>query len=150
MEDIDLWLAINDQNIAKVNRPELDFFEYFNPSNGYAMALHDWTNNINSVEATHNIERASVGPADFSKMNTFGILWIPQSQSGDTGLVRRYFNGKHIATADVTYSSTAISPQASKGFPGVFSDLDTSTGYVLQIGSGHGWAIHVDYVRVWQ
>ncbi len=28
--------------------------------------------------------------------------------------------------------------------------LTASAGFVLQIGSGHGWPIHVDYVRVWQ
>jgi hypothetical protein len=150
MEDIDLWLAINDRNAAIGNRPELDFFEYFNPSHGYAMALHDWTNNMDSIEASRSLERANLGPADFSKMNTFATLWVPQSRNRGTGLVQRYFNGKHISAANVTYSSTTTSPQASKGFPGVFSDLDTSAGYVLQIGSGHGWTIHVDSVRVWQ
>jgi hypothetical protein len=83
-------------------------------------------------------------------MNTFGTLWVPQRKNGGTGIVQRYFNGKHIPAADVTYSSTTSSSQASGGFPGVFSDMDTSAGFVLQIGSGHGWAIHVDFVRVWQ
>lgn len=150
IEDINLWLAISDRNTARVNKPELDFFEYFSSSDRYGMDMHDWTNNRNSAGLIPSVANASLGSPAFSRMNTFGTLWVPQRKNGGTGIVQRYFNGKHISAADVTYSSTTSSPQASGGFPGVFSDLDTSAGFVLQIGSGHGWAIHVDYVRVWQ
>jgi hypothetical protein len=150
IEDIDLWLAINDRDSARDNKPELDFFEYFSRSIGYGMDMHDWTNNIHSAGLIPSIANASFGSPVFQRMNTFGTLWVPQRKNGGTGIVHRYFNGKHIAAANVNYSSTTTSPQAAMGFPGVFSDMDTSAGFVLQIGSGHGWAIHVDYVRVWQ
>ena len=150
IEDIDLWLAINDRNPAIGNKPELDFFEYFSRSIGYGMDMHDWTNNVHSAGLISSVVNASLGSPGFQKMNTFGTLWVPQGKNSGRGIVRRYFNGKHIAAADVTYSSTTASPQATGGFPGVFSDMDTSSGFVLQIGSGHGWRIHVDYVRVWQ
>jgi hypothetical protein len=150
IEDIDLWLSINDRNTTRVNKPELDFFEYFSNSVGYGMDMHDWTNNRNSAGLIPSIANASFGSPAFRRMNTFGTLWVPQRKNGGTGIVQRYFNGKHISGADVTYSSTTTSSQATGGFPGVFSDMDASAGFVLQIGSGHGWAIHVDYVRVWQ
>ena len=150
IEDIDLWLAINDRNATGGNKPELDFFEYFSRSVGYGMDMHDWTDNIHSAGLIPNVADASLGSPAFQRMNTFGTLWVPQRKNGGTGIVQRYFNGKHISGADVTYSSTTTSPQATRGFPGVFSDMDTSSGFVLQIGSGHGWPVHVDYVRVWQ
>jgi hypothetical protein len=150
IEDINLWLAINDRDTAPVNKPELDFFEYFSRPDGYGMDMHDWTNNRNSAGLIPSVANASLGSPAFQRMNTFGTLWVPQRKNGGAGMVQRYFNGKHISAADVTYSSTTTSPQATRGFPGVFSDMDTSAGFVLQIGSGHGWAIHVDYVRVWQ
>ncbi len=150
IEDINLWLAINDRDSARGNKPELDFFEYFSSADRYGMDMHDWTNNRNSAGLIPSVANASLGSPAFSRMNTFGTLWVPPRKNGGTGRVQRYFNGKHISAADVTYSSTTTSPQARGGFPGVFSDLDTSAGFVLQIGSGHGWAIHVDYVRVWQ
>ncbi len=114
------------------------------------MDMHDWTNNIHSAGLIPSVANSTFGSPAFQKMNTFGTLWVPQRKNGGTGIVQRYFNGKHISAADVVYSSTTTSPQATGGFPGVFSDMDTSAGFVLQIGSGHGWPIHVDYVRVWQ
>ncbi len=150
MEDIDLWLAINDRNSVRENKPEIDFFEYYSRAIGYDMDMHDWTSNIKSEGLIPGTANVNLGTPAFNRMNTFGTLWVPQRENHGVGLVRRYFNGRHIPAADVTYSSTTISAQAAGGFPGVFSDMDASAGFVLQIGSGHGWPIHVDYVRVWQ
>ncbi len=102
IEDIDLWLAINDRNTTLGNKPELDFFEYFSRSVGYGMDLHDWTNNRNSAALILRIANASLGSPAFQRMNTFGTLWVRQSKNGGTGIVQRYFNGKHISDADLT------------------------------------------------
>lgn len=150
MEDIDLWLAINDGNRVRENKPEVDFIEYYGRAIGFDMDMHDWTSNINSAGLLPGVANVNLGSPAFQKMNVFGALWVPQRKNHGMGLIRRYFNGRHLPAADVTYSSATISKQAKRGFPGVFSDLDTSAGFVLQIGSGHGWPIHVDYVRVWQ
>ena len=120
IEDIDLWLAINDRNPAIGNKPELDFFEYFSRSIGYGMDMHDWTNNVHSAGLISSVVNASLGSPGFQKMNTFGTLWVPQGKNSGTGIVRRYFNGKHIAAADVTYSSTTTSPRPQEGFPVCF------------------------------
>lgn len=150
IEDINLWLSINDGVAAGRNLAELDFFEGFGGSgqSNTAFEVHDWTDNIHSVQLNNG--QPNLGSPNFNNMNTFGTLWVPQSKNGGTGLVQRFFNGTHLTSADVTYSSSTTSPEADGGFTGVFSDLDTSVGYALQIGSGHNWPINIDYVMVWQ
>ncbi len=151
MEDIDLWLAINDRNTARVNRAELDGLEVFGPASNYAMEVHDWRNNIDSVELLNNVAFASFGSPNFSAQNVYGTRCVSQAKNHGIGTVDRYFNNKEISAAHVDYSASATSAQAGPGaFPGVFSDLDTSAGFVLQVGSGHNWPVYVDWIKVWQ
>ena len=150
MEDWALSLAINDQNTASVNRPELDFFEYFGNFGlgaAYGFGLHDWTDNIHNVSTIGSAYDPTLAPDSWAGMHTYGTRWRTQAQNGGTGLIERYFDGVHIAAADVTYSSSITSPDAGTGaFTGVFSDLDTSVGFAIQFGTGPSWPIYVDYV----
>lgn len=151
MIDIQLGLAINDNTNAGFTfpLPELDFMENHDPTH-FWWATNDWTSHTALATNTNANQISNMGSPDFASMNTYGTLWLKQSQNSGAGLIQRYFNGQHLAGADVTYSSSTTSPQASGGFTGVYSDYDTSAGYNLEIGSGHNWPIYVDYVQVWQ
>lgn len=153
MQDAIQGLHINDQNTAPTRAPELDFFEYFgyNPLTDHysvAMTTHEWTDNINAAGASQPL---NLRPTSWADYHTYGCLWLTQAQNGGTGLIKRYFDGTHIASADLTYSSSITSPECNTScYPGVFASFDTSAGFSLQVGSGHNWTMNVDYIGVWQ
>lgn len=109
----------------------------------------DWS----SLSAVVSNTNSSLGvPVLDKKFHTYGVLWVPQARNGGTGLIKRYVDGVHIAGGDVEYSSSTISAQAGVGATtGWLSGLDVSTrGFTVQLQTGEGWPIYVDYVQIWQ
>lgn len=153
MQDAIQGLHINDQNTSPTKAGEVDFFEFFgyNPNTDHyftGMITHEWTDNINAASGTGHF---TLAPDSWTGMHTYGCLWLTQTQNGGTGIIKRYFDGAYVTGGDLTYTSAGTSPECNQNcYTGVFSSLDTSAGFSLQIGSGHNWTMNVDYVGVWQ
>lgn len=99
-----------------------------------------------------NINLSGIPNLSDFKMHTYGVLWVPQSKNGGTGIIQRWIDGVHYTSGDVSYSSSTISAQAAaNATTGWMSGLDTSvSGFTLNLDTGANWPIYVDYVQVWQ
>lgn len=124
------------------------------------MYIHEWTisgggstitdvqcNCGNTSQASPPISHNSLGVSQ-----TYGVLWVPSSQNGGTGIIRRYFNNSEIISARQDYSPTGMpNPAPGNAAPanGQFSAMD-SQNFVLIIGTSSTIPITISSVRVWQ
>jgi hypothetical protein len=132
--------------------PEMDIFEANTPKNesysgDFWGTLHQWQNSSTiNYQSSNNRQSTNV---DWSQWHTVASLWVQ-------GQVTWYLDGVPLMTQQ--YSSQAPpSPLANttNGInptpAGVFNILDTQNpGMELILGSGSGWPLKVDWVRVWQ
>lgn len=134
---------------------EVDVMEIFYDGSGSPfIPMNDWTwynNNGNYGSSYINNTNTNSGltPGD-GNMHKYGMLWVPQSKNGGTGLIKRYFDGVEVSACAVTYTSSGISPQENGSVVGWMSCLENMSGLGLQIGPGlSGAPMYVDYVGVW-
>ena len=140
---------------------ELDVFEAYPASTGTVstlMSLHEW--NIPSGQSRDSTNNSVVLPGnptlDLTHFHRYGALWIPMSKNGGTGLLKRYFDGVHIPSADLSYTATTDSTPTSTGAnppspTGAFSVLDDADGMCLLLGVVDSTnPAYFDWVRVIQ
>ena len=128
---------------------EIDVFEAI-PTGSDGMVriqstLHDWAaNNKNPVVIT-SITGQPVG------FHIYGLLWVPASKNGSTGLIEMYYDGTLVASTVTNYSSSAGAiPSFEPSNPnGVFSIVD-SQHFPLILGCGTNWPMNIDWVKVYQ
>jgi hypothetical protein len=155
------WMFDNNLTLALANSVafpsngyvELDFMEGFYSGSGNPnLVMTDWSWYSFSSQCENSNTSPNVGgsAANDGNFHTYGCLWVPQAKNSGTGIIQRYFDGTHQANCDISYSSTTSPPQAGCIHTGWLSALDTNTaGFGIQLASGQGWPISVDYVAVW-
>lgn len=148
MIDQQVFLNVINSLSFSSNYAEIDFFEY---EGGASYTDWDWYSAATQYKNTNTSIAGTPNIADGSYHKIGGLL-VPQAKNSGTGLIERYIDGVAYSSSIVNYSATTVSPQAQVGAPtGWMAALDHSTlGFNLQIGSGGGWPINVDYVMVWQ
>jgi beta-glucanase (GH16 family) len=130
---------------------ELDFHEYYDSAaqsrtygNRLTGTVHDWRGGHDWRNTDGNQYGAYLGnPAVW---HTYGCLWQP-------GKITWYLDG--AAQHSIRYSSGAA-PSPNNVTSGYvmpsntfqIADLDTE-GVALALGTGNGYPMHVDWVRVW-
>ncbi len=129
---------------------EIDFFEaYHSPGqrspHDFVGTLHDWIGHWpdpNEDFGSYGNHIASLGEVDFSSWHTYGCLWKP-------GEISWYFDDTLVLRQQ--YSPTGYPVPNPRGNPvGTFSSFDTQAqGMTVVLGSGAGYPLDVDWVRVW-
>lgn len=133
----------------KPRSSEIDFFEAY--SDGHATFEDQYTGTVHDfIIRPKQVDRASWGNNShrlpgfqWNEFQTYGCLWEP-------GKISWYLNGKlmHVQRYSADASPT---PNPQNYAPGIFSELDTDkTGQNVILGSGIGYPMRVDWVRVWQ
>lgn len=146
------WMLGRDHvtDVDNVRWGELDIFEAYHDGavtyNGaFYGTIHDWLGGTPS-----NTDRGSYGNhispalgANFTVWHDYAALWTP-------GRVRWYFDG--VKVLDQAFSVGAAPVPNTAGHPaGIFSIFDTKpSGLALVIGTGVGYPLDIDRVRVWQ
>ena len=126
---------------------ELDFFEYIG---GPEFTDWDYTSTTAHIK-NNNTNIGLPGGINWNQMHTYGCLWVPQSKNGGTGLIQRYFDGVHYPAGDVSFSSSTVGTNQQGSSVGWLSGIDVSPlGMTIQLGTGPGWPLFIDYVMVWQ
>lgn len=149
------WPAFWSESINTcINNPptfaELDFFEAYHPlgqtyDGKFTGTVHDWTrstpNNIDRGSYGNNIASTPDG-TNFTQWHDYGCLWEP-------GKIRWYFDGQLMLTQ--AYSATAPPYPNPENHPtGTYSLIDNEPlGMTVILGSGDGWPLEVDLVRIW-
>jgi beta-glucanase (GH16 family) len=126
---------------------ELDFFENpRNDVNGFAGTINEW-DKANSIHYRNANVLAHVS-VDWRQWHTVGVLWV-------RGRVTWYLDGKQIL--DQRYSPngrprpSAVEQHLYPVPSGTLSPLDDEKmGMQIILGSGKGWPMYVDWVRVWR
>lgn len=144
---------------------ELDFFEAFpNGAGAIAplMSVHDtnWpasrTGSTSRDSSNNNVILPGSPTLDLTHFHKYGTLWIPTTQNGGVGLIKRYFDDIHIVSGDLSYTFTTDSTPPSSGVNppptnGVFSSLENPIGQMVLIaGAKSPNVLYVDHVAVWQ
>jgi hypothetical protein len=117
--------------VSTPDNSEIDFFETYGtvfgqtPGN-WTATMHQWPANASNDGHNNNTD---------SGWHTYGCLWT--STGDDQGQVRFYFDGKQV---DDTVDSGTGQTQYS---------LEQRSQFLI-LGSGNGWNLNVDWVRVWQ
>jgi len=151
MDDIEGILADVDKTPTRFG--ELDFFEAFPHDKGKVdplFSVHEWDKGAKTDIQNANYI-AELGGVDFREMHTYATLWLPMARNRGTGLIQRYFDGRHLEALDVVYSASA--PALNGAIPanpsGLFSILDDGR-FTVALGTGLHWPAHYDDVQVWQ
>jgi hypothetical protein len=118
-------------SLTTANYSEIDFMETYGiifgqtPGN-WTATMHQWpANNASDGHNNHTDDN----------WHTYGCLWT--STGAGAGQVKFYFDGAQVdATVDTGTGQTQFSLEAMYQF--------------LVLGSGKGWDMNVDWVRVWQ
>ncbi|HEX3986239.1 MAG TPA: hypothetical protein VHX13_06450 [Acidobacteriaceae bacterium] len=139
---------------------ELDFFEAPKtaPSSEFAGTLHDWRNFSvaggvapgykTPTDIANSNYRQPVN-IDWTRWHVVGTLWEP-------GMVTWYWDG--VALMTQRYSAGSFPVPAAQTWTGgvappvgTFAGMDQEQmGQQIILGSGPGWPLIVDWVRVWQ
>ncbi len=131
---------------------EIDFFEaYHAPGQQspqeYVGTLHHWeTGKPNPRDSggsyANSPSISAITGVDFRTWHRYGCLWQP-------GKVTWFFDGKPLHS--VSYSATGFPiPNHNNNPRGTFSFFDTQPqGQALILGSGEGYPLDIDWVRVW-
>lgn len=131
---------------------EIDIFENIGTGTPQLETV-DWTwySNATQYRQTNYTPNVGTGALNDGLFHTIGVLNVPQSKNGGTGLINRYFDGVHQTNTDVTYFTNSTSPQQN-GTPqvGWMSCLDDTTGLFVALETGNNWPLHIDSVQVWQ
>ena len=149
------WPAFWSESINRaINEParwaELDFFEAYHPMNApyagkFYGTLHDWTKS-----SPNDIDRGTIGNSivdmppgvNFSDWHDYGCLWEP-------GRIRWYFDDQLMLT-QLYFSDAAPVPNYANHPVGTYAVLDGEPlGMTVILGSGDGWPLEVDWVRIW-
>jgi hypothetical protein len=110
---------------------EIDFYETYgtifgNQPGNWTATMHQWPANVSS---DGNTQHTNDG------WHTYGCLWT--STGAGTGQVKFYYDGAQVdATVDSGTGQTQFSLESLSQF--------------IVLGSGKGWDMNVDWVRVWQ
>jgi hypothetical protein len=118
-------------SLTTASYSEIDFYETYgtifgNQPGNWTATMHQWPANVAS---DGNTQRTDNG------WHTYGCLWI--STGTGTGQVRFYYDGGQVdATVDSGTGQTQFSLESMSQF--------------IVLGSGKGWNMNVDWVRVWQ
>jgi hypothetical protein len=110
---------------------EIDFMETYgtifgNVPGNWTATMHQWPANVSSDGHTQHTDDG---------WHTYGCLWT--STGTGTGQVKFYFDGAQADdTVDTGTGQTQFSLEAMYQF--------------IVLGSGKGWDMNVDWVRVWQ
>lgn len=112
----------------------------------------DWYQPSGTTTQKRNTNYALAVPTIDAGFHTYGLLWVPMVKNGGTGLIQRYVDGVLISAGNVTYTSTTASPTPNGGYAtGWMAGADSSTqGFSVNLQTGNGWPMQIDYVRVWQ
>lgn len=146
------WLvpaAFLDGTITNTNFGELDNFECFpqTATCNFLFTTHDW----NTSNGTNNFFQINPsGSPTYTSPNTYGFLWVPASQNGGVGYIKRFLNDVQQGST-LTYSAGGSpSPALSPSNPtGALSEID-SQAFCLLLGTGHSWPMFVYSVQIWQ
>lgn len=128
---------------------ELDFFEAYHApyqphEDVFSGTVHDWIIGPPQLDrANYGNNGKSMSGFDWQNFHTYGCLWQP-------GKITWYLDGQ--AQFSQQYSADAPPVPNTAGLAsGVFSPLDTDlSGQTVILGSGVGYPMSVDWVRVWQ
>lgn len=128
---------------------ELDYYEAFRWAGSpfedvYAGTVHDWTHGPPAIDrANYGNNFRSLPGTDWTQFHTYGCLWKP-------GHIVWYFDGEPLI--EQRYSADDYpDPNPSDLARGTYAMLDTDTsGQTVILGSGVGYPMRVDWVRVWQ
>jgi hypothetical protein len=113
------------------NYSEIDFMETYgtifnNQPGNWTATMHQWPANASSDGNTQHTD---------DEWHTYGCLWT--STGAGTGQVKFYFDGTQVdQTVDSGTGQTQFSLEAMSQF--------------IVLGTGKGWDMNVDWVRVWQ
>lgn len=133
---------------------ENDFFEAFpyNATFAGSNTLHNWQHASNAVAGTdtgntnsENYMQSLVGTTQSAQPNdgkwhTIGCLWVATSST--TGYVEYYLDNYLIA-----HEGGVTRFQVGAGTPLVNQETEHM---FLILGSGTGWPLNIDWVRIWQ
>lgn len=128
---------------------ELDYWEAFRwPGEPfedvYAGTVHDWTHGPPSIDrANYGNNFRTLHRVDWTEFHTYGCLWQP-------GYIAWFFND-HLLIEQQYSATEEPDPNPSDLPPRTYSMLDSDrSGQTVILGSGVGFPMHVDWVRVWQ
>jgi hypothetical protein len=121
-----------------------------------SFTLHDWSNPASPVDAAlaHNNGIKQL-PGVF---NRYSSIFLNTAATGTSwGLYLTFFNGEFQAFGDRAYSASTI-PQPDQGRPsGTLFAGDTQTYPILidtaentTVNPGGGWAMYIDWVRIYR
>lgn len=151
---------IFDGDVSLTRYIEPDFFEAFPTGVGTispTMDMHDWDVATSQNRGLSNsvVTLPGTPSLTLSDFHVYGTLIVPTTKNSGIGLVKRYFDGQHIASADVSFTTNTDSSPVSSGGPnpsanGVFSIFDSQSVFI-NLGAGNlaANALYVDYVSVW-
>ncbi|HIW29540.1 MAG TPA: family 16 glycosylhydrolase [Candidatus Luteococcus avicola] len=125
---------------------ELDFFEVEGSNQRRAPkvigTVHDWR----AKEPRHvqNPNNVSSHRADYDRWHLAECLWT-------SGAICWFLNGKQIAEVAYGRAATRPVPDApAAAAASAFRTMDRpGEGMTMVIGTGPGWPLHLDWVRVW-
>lgn len=133
----------------KPRSSEIDFFEaysnrYTTFDDVYAGTVHDLIIKPTEVDRANWGSNVTRLPGfSWKQFHTYGCLWEP-------GKITWFLDGKPMHTQRYSAQSQPV-PNPQNYGPGIFSELETDpTGQNVILGSGVGYPIKVDWVRVWQ
>ena len=142
-----LWMMSSkhlssDANVGSFG--ELDIFEAYHDAGqdwggSFIGTAHEWSNGDHGNYGNH---MAAVSGVNWSDWNTYGLLWEP-------GHAAWYLNGKLVL--EQRWSSNGLPlPNPMNYGTGMYEAIDTAGPMPLILGSGVGWTLEADFVRVWQ
>jgi hypothetical protein len=118
-------------SLTTASYSEIDFYETYgtifgNQPGNWTATMHQWPANVSSDGNTQHTDNG---------WHTFGCLWI--STGTGAGQVKFYYDGVQVDKAiDSGTGQTQFSLESLSQF--------------IVLGSGKGWNMNVDWVRVWQ
>ena len=146
------WAMSKDYLNGKQNTHwgEVDFFEaYHEPGkaseNQFLGTLHDWLVTAGKTDdrATYGNHAAGLPGQDLTQWHTYGCAWTPT-------YVKWYFDNKLVLTQNYSATSQPV-PNTGNHPAGTFNILNTETGgQTVVLGSGIGYPMKVDWVRIWK
>jgi hypothetical protein len=106
---------------------EPDFYEKIGSTGQYITATHAWS--TPSTQSNRFDDTITHG-GDFTVFNSYGMLWVPGNRYA-------YYLNDTLKSTRTYASNPWLSGGDNKKWP-------------LILGTGAGWTMHVDWVRVWQ
>ena len=118
-------------SLTTASYSEIDFYETYgtifgNQPGNWTATMHQWPANVASDGDTQHTDNG---------WHTYGCLWV--STGTAAGQVKFYYDGAQV---DTTIDSGTGQTQFS---------LESMSQFIV-LGSGKGWNMNVDWVRVWQ